>query len=119
MKYLVDTSVWISHIKAPIDELAELLEFDQVLIHSAVIGEIACGAFKNRGEVLGNLKLLDRVDEATPGEVLELIESHKLQGKGLGWVDCQILASALISEARLLTYDKALASTARSLGLGS
>ena len=108
MKVLVDTSIWIDHINAANSELIDLLERRLVLIHSTVIGELACGNFKNRQQRMGDFKLLARASEATDDEVLEMIEFRKLYGKGLSWVDAQLLASAALSAAALWTADKNL-----------
>jgi len=115
MKTLVDTSVWIAHLKKASPELQELLAERSVLGHSAVIGELACGGIKNRDEFLGNLKVLPRAVEASHEEVLELIEIESLSGLGLGYIDVQLLASALISGVELLTFDKALQSVWKRL----
>jgi len=114
MKYIVDTSVWIEHIKKPVRVLVELLENDQAVTHHCIIGELACGSMKNRDEFLGNLKMLDRVEEVPFEEVLEMIRAKKLYSKGLGWIDCQILASAMVGDCSILTYDRALKAAAKN-----
>ncbi len=114
---LVDTSAWIEYFKGNTDVLDEPLSKNRVLIHSLVIGELACGSFKNRHKTLGDLKLLPKAKEADFGEALELIESHHLYGKGLGFVDVQLLASALISDSSLTSFDKAINRAAKELGL--
>lgn len=81
-------------------------------MHPAVIGELACGSFRRRTPVLSDLKILPRATEAKAEEVFSMIENRKLHGKGLGWVDCLLLASALIMDARLFTEDKALSEAA-------
>lgn len=106
---LVDTSVWIAHLRSPQPELIRLLTAHQVLVHSAVIGELACGNLPNRSVFIQDLVLLPKAIEASAHETLELIERRRLYGKGLGWVDLQLLASASLSNAELLTYDKTLA----------
>jgi predicted nucleic acid-binding protein len=45
---------------------------------------------------------------ASDEEVLEFIQIHKIFGKGLGWIDCHLLASAALSDCKLWTLDKAL-----------
>lgn len=109
MAVLVDTSVWIDHLRKADAALIELLRENQVLIHSAVIGELACGSLRNRKQFIDNLLILPRATEASFEETLRLIESRRLSGKGLGWVDVQLLASAALSNALLLTQDKRLA----------
>lgn len=115
MKTLVDTSVWIEHLKKPVAELVELLSENQVLVHPLIIGELSCGNLKKRNEFLENLKLLPRATESSFEESLELIEENHFFGKGLGFTDIQLLASALLSEASLFTFDKPLKSAARGI----
>lgn len=115
---LVDTSVWIDHLRAGEVHLAELLGRDAVACHELVIGEIACGNLKKRKEVLGALSLLPRCEAATHDEVLFFIERHRLMGKGIGYVDACLLASATLARARLWTRDKRLADLAASLRCG-
>jgi hypothetical protein len=86
-------------------------------MHPAVIGELSCGSFRHRTSVLADLRRLPRAEEGRFDEVLRMIESHKLYGKGLGWIDCQLLASATLSSAGILTQDQALASAAARLGI--
>lgn len=106
---LVDTSVWIAHIRSPQAELVQLLTARCVLMHSTVIGELACGNLPMRHQFIQDLLLLPRAVEASAQEVLQLIERRRLYGKGLGWVDLQLLASASLSGSKILTYDKTLA----------
>jgi predicted nucleic acid-binding protein len=108
MNCIVDTSVWIDHMKSPVLELQKLLSDRQVLVHPVVLGELACGTFRKRHEVLGNLRVLPRAQLASLDEVLELIELKKLYGKGLGFGDVQIIASAFLMGASVLTRDRAL-----------
>lgn len=119
MKVLVDTSVWIGHLKSPVHLLSALLANQQVLSHSAVVGELACGNLKNRSQFLSDLILLPAATEATPSLTLEFIERHGLSGSGLGWVDVQLLASAKLSDARLLSRDRRLGKVAVRLELAA
>lgn len=115
---LVDTSVWIDHLRAGDRELAELLNASKVLMHSFVLGELACGGLRNRDEVLALLKDLPRVTAATDDEVLFFIERHSLMGRGVGYVDAHLLAAvALDRSASLWTRDKRLRVAADSLAL--
>jgi hypothetical protein len=107
---LVDTSVWIEHLRAPCRELVELLEQGQVLGHPFVLGELACGSLRNRQEVLENVELLPAATLATHDEVMTTVELHSLYGRGLGWVDVHLLSSALVSKADLWTFDRPLRS---------
>ena len=112
---LIDTSVWIDHFSKENKRLVTLLLNGKVLIHSAVIGELACGHLSPRKPVLQLLNDLPKAAEATHEEVLHLLEIHSLYGKGLGYIDLHLLAAAQISRAKLWTFDKALAELARKL----
>lgn len=114
---IVDTSVWIDHFRKPVERLGELLAEMQVLSHSAVIGELALGYLRGRDGILGNLKLLPKAKEASPGEILELIEKHRLYGRGLSLIDAQLLASALLSDAKVFTRDRGMLSAMSRLGI--
>jgi len=113
----VDTSVWVDHLRRGEPLLQDFLSAGQVATHPFVIGELACGNLSNRDEILTLLSELPRVTIATHEEVLHLIDRHRLNGKGLGWIDLNLLASALISRIPLWTKDRRLASVARTLGI--
>ena len=115
MKVIVDTSIWISHFKSSHSELVYLLEADLVVIHDFIIGELACGNFAKRKEIMNLLEMLPRCIVASQTEVLTLIERHKIFSKGIGFIDTHLLASALISNCKILTLDKALARLAVNL----
>lgn len=115
---LVDTSVWVDHLRKGDRGLADLLTASKVLTHPFVIGELACGNLRKRDQILALLKDLPRAAVATNDEVLFFIERHTLMGRGLGYIDVHLLASvALHATARLLTRDKRLQAAADSLGL--
>ena len=115
---LVDTSVWIDHLRGADAELADQLNANRVLMHPFVLGELACGNMRNRGEVLALLKGLPRVAAVSDGEVLFFIERHRLMGRGIGYVDCHLLAAvALGGSTRIWTRDKRLQVVADSLAL--
>ena len=105
---LVDTSVWIDHLHKSVPALVAALGRDEVLTHPFVIGELACGELRNRKEVLDLLSKLPRAVVASDDETLQLIEARRLMGKGLGYIDVHLLASAILSNARLWTADKRL-----------
>lgn len=105
---LVDTSVWVSHLRESDDALANLLNDAEVVCHPFVIGELACGNLKNRTAIISLMEALPTVYEAEHEEVLSFIESRKIMGKGLGYVDVHLLASALLTEVTLWTLDKRL-----------
>jgi hypothetical protein len=86
-------------------------------MHPFIAGELACGNLKNRGAILANLNALPVAVSASHGEVLELIDGHQLWGRGLGWIDVHLLASALLSTCRFWTLDRRLARAVLDLGL--
>ncbi|GMQ87530.1 MAG: type II toxin-antitoxin system VapC family toxin [Gammaproteobacteria bacterium] len=115
---LVDTSVWVDHLRAGDEELVRRLNSIQVLSHPFVVGEVACGNLRNRGEVLTLLGNLPQVTVATDAEVLFFIEQHRLMGRDVGYIDAHLLAAvSLASPARLWTRDKRLGEVAAELGL--
>lgn len=115
---LVDTSVWIDHLRQGDPALAALLEAGQVLVHPFVIGELACGNLANRGEVITLLQALPKAPVARDVEVLAFIESSRLMGRGIGYVDVHLLASTvLFGSATIWTRDRRLAGVASDLGL--
>ena len=114
---LADTSVWIEHLRRGHAGLVECLTDGLVLMHPFISGELACGNLKDRGAVLVGLDALPAAKLATHPEVLELMERHKLWGRGLGWVDVHLLASALLSNCRFWTIDKRLAQVADEFSL--
>ena len=87
-------------------------------MHPFIRGELACGNLKNREVLLSDLRLLPSVRCASDEDTLHLIEARRLCGRGLGWVDANLLASSLISNCRLWTLDKRLQSAAAELALG-
>ncbi len=115
---LADTSIWIEHFRNGRTELSGNLTEGLVLMHPFVIGELACGNLKDRGAILSMLQSLPAAEVASHNEVLEFMERHKLSGKGLGWVDVHLLASALLSNCRFWTLDRRLVKVSSDLGLG-
>jgi predicted nucleic acid-binding protein len=116
---LVDTSVWIDHLRSGDEKLTHLLESTQVLTHPFVIGELACGNLSNRSEVLVLLADLPKVVTATDLEVLFFIKQHRLMGHGIGYIDAHLLSSTFLgSPAKIWTRDKRLAALAVELDKG-
>ncbi len=116
---LIDTSVWIDHLRAADRQLAGLLLEEQVLGHPFVVGELACGVLKRRAEMLTLLRSLPGAPMLDDEEVLLFVEAHALMGVGLGWVDVHLLASACLAGERLWTKDHRLARAARRLGVAA
>lgn len=116
---LVDTSVWVDHLRRGDGALATALEAEQVLMHPFVLGELACGNLRNRRELLALFRRLPHGPVATHEEVLAFIERRALMGRGIGLVDVHLLASvALAGTARLWTRDRRLAAVAAELDVG-
>lgn len=116
---LVDTSIWVDHLRSGVPQLTAALQGGDVLIHPWVVGELACGNLRDRSRVLQLLQSLPSACVATPAEVLTLIDQHQLMGRGIGFVDAQLLASARLSSCFLWTQDRRLAGLAEALGVNS
>ena len=115
---LVDTSVWVEHLRKGTPALAIALEQGRVLTHPFVLGELACGNLKNRGEVLRLLRELPAAPTAMDAEALDFIERRALMGRGIGYIDVHLLASVVLAgSARLWTRDRRLAAVAEDLEL--
>ena len=112
---LVDTSVWVEHFRHGLPELARRLDAGSVVCHPFVVGELACGNLKNRREILELLQTLCTCPTATHEEVLSFIEANHLMGRGLGYIDMHLLASAKLSGIPLWTLDHPLAAAASRL----
>jgi predicted nucleic acid-binding protein len=117
MMVLVDTSVWVRHLREGDSDLEQLLNDGQVMCHPYIVGELACGNLKNRREVLSFMQLLPQACPAQHEEILGFIELNHLMGKGLGYVDVHLSASALLTGVPLLSYDKRLNEAAEMLGI--
>ncbi|HUP61283.1 MAG TPA: PIN domain-containing protein [Thermoanaerobaculia bacterium] len=117
---LVDTSVWIDHLRKGVPALAEALERGDVTTHPFIIGELACGSLKDRRQLLDLLAALPSAVVAADDETLLFIEERRLMGKGIGYLDAHLLAStALTAYTRLWTRDKRLAAVAIDLRLAA
>lgn len=115
---LVDTSVWVDHLRRTDAALASQLEAGNVVVHPLVIGEIACGILAQRAQTLALLHELPGVAVASEREALGFIERQKLAGKGIGYIDVHLLASAMMTAGTTLwTRDKRLTAVAGGLRL--
>jgi predicted nucleic acid-binding protein len=114
---LVDTSVWVDHLRRGNARLVACLETAQVDTHPFVIGELACGNLARRREILGLLRALRSLPIVDHDEVLEFIAALQLHGRGLGWIDIHLLASARMARVPLWTLDKRLFAVARDIGV--
>jgi hypothetical protein len=115
---LVDTSVWVGHLRTGDKALTGLLDAGMVLAHPFVIGELALGNLRQRELVLGALSDLPPTNIATDAEVLHFIDRHALFGRGVGYIDIHLLAAVrLTAGAALWTHDQRLHGVAGRLGL--
>jgi predicted nucleic acid-binding protein len=115
---LADTSVWIDHFRCGNSDIESLLEDGLVMCHPFIIGELACGNLKNRSEIISLIQTLPCVMRAEHKEIMLFIENHRLMGKGLGYVDMNLLASAVLTGVPLWTFDKKLNVESTRLGIG-
>jgi predicted nucleic acid-binding protein len=115
---LVDTSVWVEHLRKGDNGLAGLLDAGRVLTHPFVIGELALGDLRQRAMVLSALSDLPQATMAADAEVLHFIDQNALFGRGVGYIDAHLLAALRLTPgARLWTNDKSLRSVAADLDL--
>jgi len=114
---LVDTSVWVDHLRRRNSALATRLEHGEAVCHPFVIGEISLGLLRRRDEVLGLLSELPMAPVVQHADALALVHRRGLSGQGIGWVDVHLIASALVGRRCLWTLDRRLASVARELHL--
>ena len=114
---LVDTSVWVDHLRKGVPLLTDLLNAGEVATHPFVIGELACGQLRNRTKLLALLGNLPSTAMATHEEAMHTVETNTLYGTGIGWVDVHLLASALLSHTPIWTGDTPLRRAAEKLGI--
>ncbi len=114
---LVDTSMWVSHLREGDRELEALLMNAEVLCHPFIIGELACGNLKNRNEIISLLYSLPSAPTIEFEEFLFFVDQNRLMGKGIGFVDVHLLASSQIAGVALWTADKKLKAAAGQLKL--
>ncbi len=105
---LIDTSVWIDHLRKTDKRLVSLLEAEAVVIHPFVLGELACGNLHNRKEIIALLHALPSATKADDDELLFFIERHALMGRGIGLVDMYLLAACHLDSCLLWTKDRRL-----------
>ncbi|MDP3458201.1 MAG: hypothetical protein Q8S09_02905 [Hyphomonas sp.] len=117
---LVDSSVWIDHLRESNVRLASLLAADQVQTHAHVVGELALGSIRNRTEFLDALARLPFTVQASDGEVLSLVEQKKLFARGIGYTDAHLVTSTLLTPGTWLwTLDRRLGDVAGELGIAA
>jgi predicted nucleic acid-binding protein len=107
MKVLVDSSVWVGHFKQRNEHLVTLLEADSVVCHPFIVAEVACGTPPSRKAIISLLSELEHALMASHDELLAMLDARQLYGRGCGFVDLSLLASALLSEGtQIWTLDK-------------
>ena len=117
---LVDTSVWIDHIKSADPQLSAMLRGDRVLAHPFVLGELAMGSLRQRVSVMTVYRKLPQAITANDEDVLRTIEAHALHGRGIGCIDAHLLVSArLTPDTQLWTRDRRLTAAAEALGVAA
>lgn len=114
---LVDTSVWVDHLRGGQSGLTALLNEGDVICHPFIIGELACGGLKNRDEIVSLLKALPVSVVAEHDEVMKFIDDHKLMNLGLGYIDINLLVSALLTGVAIWTLDKKLEEISKQFGI--
>lgn len=112
---LADTSVWLGYFRGHVTRFRQKLAQKQILIHPAVLGELAVGNLRERSLTLLMLRSLPRVKSGTTDECLDLIERHRFYGRGIGWIDIQLLVAARLSHAQLWSLDRELTEAATQL----
>jgi predicted nucleic acid-binding protein len=117
---LVDTSVWVRFLadrRPYAAELDRLLDRNEVAGHDLIYGELLIGDRGGRGPLLSSYQLMHRLSPVRHAEVVEFVRARALQGRGIGWIDAHLLASALVAEVTIWTADERLAKLAGELGI--
>ena len=112
---LVDTSVWIDHVRRPEPKLIALLDENDVHVHPFVIGELACGHLRPRHELTLLIQKLPSLPAVDHEEAMIFLERHALHGRGVGWIDLHLLASTMLARTTLWTRDRHMGAVAQAL----
>ena len=115
---LVDTSVWIDHLRSPDVKLQKLLQNDEVVTHPFVRLELALGSIATRDKVLADLALLPQAPIAATDELFSLVELRRLYRRGIGITDLHLICSGLFDKSiSIWTRDRRLGEIADEFGL--
>jgi predicted nucleic acid-binding protein len=117
---LVDTSVWIRFLanRTPYAvHLDDLLDLNEVAGHDLIYGELLIGDLGSRGELLTSYERMHQVPNVSHAESVTFVRVRKLHGRGIGWIDANLLASAIVAGVPLWTADERLATLANELGI--
>jgi predicted nucleic acid-binding protein len=117
---LVDTSVWIRALsnRAPFaDELARLLDLDEVAGHDLIYGELLIGDRGGRKKLLADYKHMFQAAPVPHPDVVAFVEHRHLHGRGVGWIDIHLLASSIVGGLTLWTADPRLSVVANEFGV--
>jgi predicted nucleic acid-binding protein len=120
MSVLVDTSIWIRFLAGTepyARGLDRLLSNDEVFGHDFVYGELLIGDRGARTKLLAEYKMMRQVSLVANSEVVEFVKHHKINGRGIGWIDAHLLASAIVASCRIWTADRPLADVAQNIGV--
>jgi predicted nucleic acid-binding protein len=112
---LVDTSVWVEHLRGRNARLTALLDDGQVMMHPFVLGELCCGNLAKRAQTVALLSNLPTLPVLEHDVIMDFVATHRLYGRGLGWIDSHLLASALVAHVPIWSFDRQLASAAQAL----
>lgn len=115
---LVDSTVWVDHLRRGDPKLADLLNAGLVWTHPFIIGEVALGSLRNRETILGALRDLPSATHASNDEVQSFIERQPLYSLGIAYIDAHLLAATRLTPGmRLWTRDRRLHEVASRLGV--
>ncbi|WP_395650383.1 type II toxin-antitoxin system VapC family toxin [Brevundimonas sp.] len=114
---LADSSVWLDHLRSNDPVMDQLAVEERLLMHTYVIGELSLGNLANRPAFLSRLRQIDAIIKARDDDVFNLIETQRLSGSGIGWVDAHLLTSVVLAgDVKLWTRDRRLNAAAERLG---
>lgn len=117
---LLDTTIWVDHLRNSDPTVVSMLQAQAIVMHSAVLGEILLGNFRDRRAVFSALKEVPRIQGATDDDVIRLLDLHQLFGSGVGFVDAHLVAACLLTgKTYLWTRDRRLEAVASRLGISA